>query len=284
MSMKYYVANDIRFVHGMGGLVDNPESATHFKSSKAYDYICIHPDHKMILCSGKKKTQIYVISTPQKFIDDNGDITTDIKKALSFNTSAEAFEYIDDNKEKLEKIGQMFVINEKFRKAIRVATHKNENCNKDECTNTCNSWNEEAVDFDANGEDDHLDDEKNQKVTRKKLTQKQRHALYVKSQVCDICGKWVSEYDSTIDHIIPISRGGTNDMDNLRLIHYECNQLKGNLLDEELDSLAASVTFNNIYNDPSSELGIMMMRAKIRGTIKLFRERNYERLFGEETK
>lgn len=34
----------------------------------------------------------------------------------------------------------------------------------------------------------------------------------------------------TMDHVIPISRGGTNDLKNLVALCYDCNQLKGNLL------------------------------------------------------
>jgi 5-methylcytosine-specific restriction endonuclease McrA len=49
---------------------------------------------------------------------------------------------------------------------------------------------------------------------------------------------WVSPYavkpplgspsnEGTIDHIIPVSRGGTNDVDNLRLLCRSCNSKKG---------------------------------------------------------
>lgn len=34
----------------------------------------------------------------------------------------------------------------------------------------------------------------------------------------------------TIEHIIPLLRGGTNDFENLTILCYDCNQLKGNLL------------------------------------------------------
>jgi 5-methylcytosine-specific restriction endonuclease McrA len=32
----------------------------------------------------------------------------------------------------------------------------------------------------------------------------------------------------TIDHITPTSKGGINDITNKRLLHYHCNQQRGN--------------------------------------------------------
>ena len=40
--------------------------------------------------------------------------------------------------------------------------------------------------------------------------------------------------DWELDHIIPISRGGSNSLDNLGILHKEVNQMKGRLLNEEL--------------------------------------------------
>lgn len=51
---------------------------------------------------------------------------------------------------------------------------------------------------------------------------------------CAICGlpinyelKHPNPWSFTIDHIIPISRGGTTDEDNLQPAHFKCNRLKG---------------------------------------------------------
>lgn len=46
--------------------------------------------------------------------------------------------------------------------------------------------------------------------------------------ICYICGQELSLHASTIDHVIPLSKGGTDDMTNYRLVHNECNLLKGN--------------------------------------------------------
>lgn len=40
----------------------------------------------------------------------------------------------------------------------------------------------------------------------------------------------------TLDHIVPRSRGGDDHLSNLRPAHRRCNELIGNLTDEELAS------------------------------------------------
>ena len=66
-----------------------------------------------------------------------------------------------------------------------------------------------------------------------KLTPYMAFDVYINSAgKCQICK---SEYDLTIDHIIPISRGGKTNGANLQLLCRECNSRKGNKLPEELD-------------------------------------------------
>lgn len=38
----------------------------------------------------------------------------------------------------------------------------------------------------------------------------------------------------SIDHIIPLSRGGLDKRGNIRVVHRACNTAKGNLLDDEM--------------------------------------------------
>lgn len=37
----------------------------------------------------------------------------------------------------------------------------------------------------------------------------------------------------TFDHKVPISKGGLDELSNFGLAHYECNQSKGNMSEEE---------------------------------------------------
>jgi len=45
--------------------------------------------------------------------------------------------------------------------------------------------------------------------------------------VCGICGNEVPADDVHIDHIQPVSRGGTDHPDNLQVAHSRCNIAKG---------------------------------------------------------
>ncbi|MDY6804813.1 MAG: HNH endonuclease [Cyanobacteriota bacterium] len=48
---------------------------------------------------------------------------------------------------------------------------------------------------------------------------------------CQSCGKTGSETQLTIDHIIPLALGGTNDISNLQTLCRPCNSQKKHHLD-----------------------------------------------------
>lgn len=55
------------------------------------------------------------------------------------------------------------------------------------------------------------------------------------TRICGICEQFIeSKFD--VDHIIPLSRGGTNQLDNLQLAHPICNATKKDRLQHELGS------------------------------------------------
>ena len=48
---------------------------------------------------------------------------------------------------------------------------------------------------------------------------------------CVACGKTHQEAQLTIDHIIPVSKGGSHDLSNLQTLCFTCNRLKSNHAD-----------------------------------------------------
>lgn len=62
---------------------------------------------------------------------------------------------------------------------------------------------------------------------RKKFSEPERAVIYNRSKGrCGICGKFVPYDVYTIDHIVPLAKGGTNAMDNLQCAHSWCNYVK----------------------------------------------------------
>lgn len=56
------------------------------------------------------------------------------------------------------------------------------------------------------------------------ITGKVRAAIIERDKKCKLCG---STQNPTVDHIIPLTRGGTNEFVNLQLLCRDCNQRKG---------------------------------------------------------
>ena len=69
---------------------------------------------------------------------------------------------------------------------------------------------------------------------KRRGSRRRRHLYLVYAGRCFYCGEPLTIKDSTIDHWIPKSRGGPNEMDNLRLSCLTCNRLKGSTLPEDL--------------------------------------------------
>ena len=64
---------------------------------------------------------------------------------------------------------------------------------------------------------------------RKPITVEMRSELFRREGLaCGICGNEVSPKDYHIDHLIPLSRGGPDDIDNMQITHPYCNLSKGN--------------------------------------------------------
>lgn len=64
-------------------------------------------------------------------------------------------------------------------------------------------------------------------LSRKNILLRDRHT-------CQFCGRVLPGAELTLDHVIPRSRGGHTDWDNLVACCHTCNNLKGDRLPEEV--------------------------------------------------
>ena len=57
-------------------------------------------------------------------------------------------------------------------------------------------------------------------VSRDEIAERDGHT-------CHICGLWVSVHEMTLDHVVPLIKGGEHTKENIKLAHGECNSRKG---------------------------------------------------------
>jgi len=67
--------------------------------------------------------------------------------------------------------------------------------------------------------------------------------------ICPFTGQRLTRDTMSIDHIHPISRGGTNDLTNLQFVHKDINIAKASLTSENFIRLCNLVTNNFIQSD-----------------------------------
>lgn len=219
---KYYIANNIQFLRGIGQFAPTPSAATHMKMADAQRAVNRSPDSYMwYRTRTTAKGNDYVVTTRMKFLSNDDTAVNDIKKARVFSTAEEAYSHMESVLDYIDRDLRV-VIDDKFRHAKQMGktvTVKN------------------PVPSDKfSGMDS------SERVLIPKAIKEE---VYRRSNnTCAICGKPLSRFSYSIDHIIPLSRGGTNNIDNLRAVHQTCNKLKGNFTDVEMKKVVTNVYEN----------------------------------------
>ena len=72
------------------------------------------------------------------------------------------------------------------------------------------------------------------RIRRKSYSDKDRKTIYNKSGGrCELCGQRLALENMTLDHIVPLSMGGEDSMENLQAACFACNQFKSNILPDD---------------------------------------------------
>ena len=191
----------------------------------------------------------YVITNATKFVGQNDSVTDVAEKARSFKTAADADGYIRCHGNLLLDMGRTIVIVNDQYETVDVFGKKvlsKSNLKKIEINRKNNVI----------------------KVQRKSIPIDIRLAVYKKDNgVCQICGKPLDVDDFTVDHIVPLNRGGINEMNNYRCVCHRCNQWKSDSLDEELIKMLEDVGSNYLYKHPHSDMATKFVRMMVRGVL-----------------
>jgi hypothetical protein len=71
------------------------------------------------------------------------------------------------------------------------------------------------------------------KTPRIKIPESVRKYVFERNNYqCQSCGKTLQETQLSIDHIVPLSKGGSNDLSNLQTLCLKCNQRKKHHFDD----------------------------------------------------
>ena len=259
MAEKYYITNGNKV---LGSVVVNgkksyvkvpikPGVAARFKYSDALRLISSRLNGDIRWSAQKiystKSGKNYIVTNASNFVANNGCLTNVFKNAKAFKSIADADAYIRSHKELIKDFSEPFIINDNFEPV--------------EKTDRKQFTEEQLKTIGV----------KPKNTGRVIASKAAKIEIYDKSQhKCAICGKPLEYIGMTIDHIVPISRGGANTANNLRCVCEDCNKIKGNRLDDEMYRGLINICSIKAYDEPDDDLWNMFIRAKVRGEIKKY--------------
>lgn len=251
---KYYISNGDEFIKLENDSVcfikGSVAGANRFKYTDAANilekYFGNNPEYSCQKLFNSKSGKRYVVTNATQFAGKNGRMTGKFEEAKPFRSAADAERYIKAHSDLKNKMVNPVIWDEDFH-TIDMSAHR--------------EFTKEELKF-FNKDDLMLSRRMSFNSTTKKI-------LYDKSNgVCVLCGSPIKYEDATIDHIVPRSRGGTNDLSNLRCLCERCNRLKDNSLDSELKQSITNILAEELYRNPMTELSNQLIRCIVRGTIK----------------
>lgn len=85
---------------------------------------------------------------------------------------------------------------------------------------------------------------------RRKFSDIEKKSVYAQyNGKCAICGKAVKYKRMTIDHIVPLSQGGTNEYKNLQLACHSCNRMKNDFTVDQFYSQIKKILMHHVLTE-----------------------------------
>lgn len=103
------------------------------------------------------------------------------------------------------------------------------------------------------------------KPKRKRYATDVRRIIYLRNGGrCAICGKRLDLDNCNLDHRIPLSKGGRDNVENLDCVHIQCNYIKANLLPDELENEIKDIFLYQMEKNGGRKLRYRIARAVLR--------------------
>ena len=109
-----------------------------------------------------------------------------------------------------------------------------------------------------------------EKTNRKNFSQEERIQVYVRDRgLCGICGEFIAPDKFTLDHIVPLARGGSNSLDNIQCCCKKCNIAKADSMpDEYFENLLKILDFQMEKGNKAVKSGFRRIERKYNKTKK----------------
>lgn len=111
----------------------------------------------------------------------------------------------------------------------------------------------------------------NTKISRKSFGKTTRQTIYHNSAcTCQICGKSITFEEFTIDHIIPLAKGGTNDMSNLQSSCFRCNRIKADILPDDFNETIQNIILYRMHNNYDKSFAKSIIKIYLKNIFKKY--------------
>lgn len=255
---RYYITNGDQYL----GCMANNKFAIGLPVSKAKKFRMevakgtlqmIQDDYGDEWCIQKyrnsKHGENYVITNATKWVSNNGLVVDEVSKAKPFKTAADADSYIRGHGELVISMGNTIIVNEDYAPVDIMGRRINSTTKAREINLG------------------HKSDVK--KVKRELLQKDIRMMVYERANgICQMCDQPLDIDNFTVDHVVPLSRGGINDISNYRCLCKRCNEFKSDSLDGELLKMFEDVGTRYFNKHPHSDLVYKFARSWGRNVIQ----------------